>query len=316
LLMTNLLAAHAVRFKLSWKRSGIFLLHAGVIVMMLSEFVTGMFALEGIMTITEGKETNYIQHPHSAELAVIDVSDPKVDDTVVIPATVLQSGTVAHEKLPFDIELVDYMSNAVRVEFNPQRVNPATAGIGQEEMMRAVPMVSGADPDQKYDQPAAYVTLKDKATGKAIDTYLVGFSWREQRFKYGATTYEIALRPKRSYRPFTVHLDKAEFKVYPGTTKPKDYSSHVRILDDDGKELRRTRIFMNNPLYFRGETYFQSSMISDEPRRLTTALQVVKDPGKWIPLGMPIISCIMVGVGMLLHFGLNLTEFLRRRILQ
>ena len=34
LLMINLLAAHAIRFKLSWKRSGILLLHSGLILMM------------------------------------------------------------------------------------------------------------------------------------------------------------------------------------------------------------------------------------------------------------------------------------------
>ena len=39
-LLVNLLAAHAIRFKLSWKRSGILLLHAGIILMMIGEFIT------------------------------------------------------------------------------------------------------------------------------------------------------------------------------------------------------------------------------------------------------------------------------------
>src|SRR5262249_38009928 len=34
LLFANLLAAHAVRFKMTWRRSGIFILHAGLILMM------------------------------------------------------------------------------------------------------------------------------------------------------------------------------------------------------------------------------------------------------------------------------------------
>jgi len=36
LLLANLLAAHLVRFKLSWKRSGILLIHSGLVLMMLS----------------------------------------------------------------------------------------------------------------------------------------------------------------------------------------------------------------------------------------------------------------------------------------
>src|SRR5262245_26420790 len=50
LLLVNLLAAHAIRFKVNWKRSGILLIHAGLIVMMLSELFTGLFAVESRMT--------------------------------------------------------------------------------------------------------------------------------------------------------------------------------------------------------------------------------------------------------------------------
>jgi len=42
-LLVNLLAAHAVRFKLSWKLSGIFILHGGLIVGMLSPENEGGF---------------------------------------------------------------------------------------------------------------------------------------------------------------------------------------------------------------------------------------------------------------------------------
>ena len=51
LLLANLLAAHAVRFKLGWRRAGILLIHAGLIVLMMSELVTGLFAVEGNMPI-------------------------------------------------------------------------------------------------------------------------------------------------------------------------------------------------------------------------------------------------------------------------
>src|SRR5262249_12460675 len=51
LLLINLLAAHAVRFRLTWKRSGVLILHAGILVMMAGELLTGLFASEGQMTI-------------------------------------------------------------------------------------------------------------------------------------------------------------------------------------------------------------------------------------------------------------------------
>lgn len=309
LLMTNLLAAHALRFKMTWKRSGIFVLHAGVIVMMLGEFFTGLTATEGIMSIEEGQKTNYVQDLHKAELAIVNIADPKEDDTVAIPNRVLRRGPVSHPKLPFDIELVQYMLNSVSAELDPAEKNLATAGFGLKGAAKEIPVFSGADPNQKYDHPAAYVTLKDKETGKAIDTYLVRFDWKPQTVTVGGQTYEIALRPTRSYRNFSVYLEKAEYKVHPRTKKAKDYSSYVRILDEEGKEIRKARIFMNHPLYFNGETYFQSSMFVDsEP--LVTGLQVVYN-WAW---PMPYISCIMVGLGMLFHFGMNLIDFLQRRI--
>jgi hypothetical protein len=308
-LLTNLLAAHFMRFKLTWKRAGIFILHGGLIVMMLGEFVTGLFAVEGIMQIEEKGVANYVQHAMSPELAIIDVSDSKIDDTVAIPHGVLRRGPVTHEKLPFNIELVEYMTNAVVTAIDPQRDKFATAGLGTQRTVVAVPEVSGADPDQKYDMPAAFIKLTDKTTGQDLGTYLVHYRWLGQQLKVGDKTYEIALRSKRSYRPYTFYLDKADHKVYPGTTIAKDFSSYVRIRDSQGKEVRSVRIFMNNPLYFQGETFYQSSMdVSLDPK--ITGLQVVRNPG-W---AMPYLSCILVTLGMLVHFGMNLTNFLQRRM--
>src|SRR5262245_20936958 len=50
LLLVNLLAAHLVRFKVSWKRSGILMIHAGLIILLLGEAVTREAAVEGNMT--------------------------------------------------------------------------------------------------------------------------------------------------------------------------------------------------------------------------------------------------------------------------
>src|SRR6266436_1781258 len=92
LLLMNLLAAHLVRFKLGWKRSGILVLHAGVVVMMVNEFATGAFSVEERMTINEGQTAHYAENLHAAELAVIDPSDTKSDQVVVVPASIVQKG--------------------------------------------------------------------------------------------------------------------------------------------------------------------------------------------------------------------------------
>src|SRR5439155_23296719 len=100
LLLANLLAAHTVRFKLNWKRSGILTLHAGLVILMLSELVTGLFAIEGNMTIEEHGSANFIEEPRVTELAIIDSSDPKSDAVVVVPDRILRKGgLIRHEAL-------------------------------------------------------------------------------------------------------------------------------------------------------------------------------------------------------------------------
>jgi hypothetical protein len=67
---------------------------------------------------------------------------------------------------------------------------------------------------------------------------------------------------------------------------------------------------MNEPLRYRGDTYFQADFDKDSPVARYTVLQVVRNPG-WL---MPYISCAVVALGLVIHFGLHLFEFLRRRI--
>src|SRR5438874_2820524 len=60
-LLLNVLAAHMVRFRLSWKRSGILILHSGLILLFVGEFITREFAIEQQMTINQGESVNYSQ---------------------------------------------------------------------------------------------------------------------------------------------------------------------------------------------------------------------------------------------------------------
>jgi len=69
---------------------------------------------------------------------------------------------------------------------------------------------------------------------------------------------------------------------------------------------RKVKIWMNNPLRYRGETFYQASFLKDDKG---TVLQVVDNVG-WM---IPYVSCMIVAAGMLLHFGNNLFKFLRGR---
>jgi hypothetical protein len=312
LLLVNLVAAHAVRFKVSWKRSGILLIHSGLIILMLSELVTGLYAVEGRMTILAGEASNYVADWHATELAVVDSSDPKADEVTVIPGWMLRKGgVIRNEALPFDVEVMRYMANAQPVPAGPDQENPATKGLSLGEVLAERPVVSGVD-GEKIDLPGAYVTLKEKETGAPLGTYLLWVVADPQPAEVGGKTYEVALRHKRNYKPYAIRLLEFRHDRYLGTDTPRNYSSLVQLTDPSRGEDREVKIYMNNPLRYGGETFYQSSFVQgDRPGEPDkgTILQVVRNPG-WL---MPYVSCTMISLGMMVHFGLHLIGFLRRR---
>jgi hypothetical protein len=161
LLLANLLAAHIVRFKVSWKRSGILLIHAGIVIMMLGELITGLFALEGHMHIDLKGSSNYVEHAHAPELAVINRSaDLKHDHVIVVPtARLRRGGVIADPELPFEVEVLEYMVNSV-LYTQPGNQNRATHGQGLLYSAEARPEGTGVDKEQNVDAASAYVALK------------------------------------------------------------------------------------------------------------------------------------------------------------
>ncbi len=85
-----------------------------------------------------------------------------------------------------------------------------------------------------------------------------------------------------------------------------NFSSRLRLQRPDTGEDREVLIYMNHPLRYEGETYYQSSFDRDDQG---TVLQVVRNPS-WLT---PYFSCVMVGIGLMLQFSIHLTRFARRR---
>jgi hypothetical protein len=261
------------------------------------------------MIIEEGKSSNYLIHGRYGELAIVDSSDPMADSVVVIPDARLKGGgLIQSDLLPFDVEVHKtngYMPNSRLVKpETSQEPNAATAGAGLERLALPKPEVTGTDPEQKMDFPSIYVTLKRKADGQDMGTYLFSALLDPQPVDVDGKKYEVALRYKRTYTPYAIHLHKFTHDLYPGTDKPKDFAAEITLIDPSRNEQRDVRIWMNHPLRYQGETFYQSSFLEGDQG---TILQVVRNPG-WL---MPYISCGMVALGMLVHFGINLVGFLR-----
>src|SRR5262249_46175183 len=133
---------------------------------------------------------------------------------------------------------------------------------------------------------------------------------KPQKVEIDGQTYDLALRFRRSYRDYTMYLKEFKHDTYVGTNTARNYSSLVQVVDPTSGEDHEVLIWMNHPLFYHGETFYQSQVQQDAAGNETgTVLQVVSNPG-WM---MPYVSCLMVSLGMALHFGMNLINFLNRR---
>lgn len=310
-LFVNLLAAHIVRFKLAWNRAGMIVTHAGVLLLLVGEFVTGAFAKEGNMTIAEGATASYIEDTRTSELAVIDRSDAKDDLVVVVPASMLSDADrpeISHGLLPFTVRVIEWMPNSRLLgpmQASKAQLARATAGAGVQMAASPVATATGVD-GANTDIPAAYIELSH--AGNALGTYLVT-PWlnTSQPVVVGGKRYDIALRFERTYRPYSVTLVDFRHDRFVGTEVARNFSSLVRLRDPAQSVDREVLISMNNPLRYAGETFYQASFAPDDSG---TVLQVVRNPG-WM---LPYLSCAMVTLGLLMHFGVRLASSVRRKV--
>lgn len=295
------------------RKAGIVLLHFGVVLMMLSELITATIAKEAMLRVHEGQRVSFVDDTRTAELAFVDASDPAVDDVVVVPEKRLKrGGRIELPGLPFEAEVSGkYMKNAGLRRPKPSDTNPATSGAGLQWVAVEKQEGSGVDSSAGADESAVYVTLKDKTGGAPLGTWLVSlalsFEGTRQTVKAGGKEYDLSLRFERVYKPYSIYLKDFTFERYLGTDKPKDFSSYVRLEDPERGVSRDVRIWMNNPLRYRGDTLYQADW--DKETEQGTVLQVVENRG-WM---IPYVGCMIVAVGLLGQFLLHLFGFLRER---
>ena len=299
----NLFAAQLRRLELAWKKVGLWIVHAGLILLVVGEFVTGMYQVDMQLAIEEGQTVNFIESPREMELAVIDTTDPAQDDVYSIPATLLaRRATVQVPGTPVTLRVRQFMHNAdlqTRAEGEPAL---ATAGVGTGISVHEVPPVT------TDDRPNATTALVEPvADGRSYGTWLVStLLGAPQSFVHEGRTYQLAMRSRRQYLPYALTLKDFKHDGYAGTDIPKNFSSLVRLANPARGEERDVLIFMNQPLRYDGKAFYQASFGKGDTLSI---LQVVENPG-WL---LPYISCVLVTIGLMVHFAISLRRSARRR---
>ncbi len=308
-LLINLVAAHAARFSLTWRKGGLLLVHAGLIILLVGELLTSLLQREAMLRLDEGETKNYAEARREVEFVLIDTTAAHHDRVVAVPRHLLRSGArIALPGTPFTAHFREFHPNSelkLRSEAPDAPPTLATTGAGPQIAVFPRPLTTKLD---ERDLVTAYVELQP-ASGPTLGTWLVSNALAvEQSFTHEDRSYTLALRHRRTYLPFDFHLIKFTHDRYPGTQIPKDFSSLLRLHDPAegaGPEGREVKIYMNNPLRHGGYTFYQSGFDNADT---TTILQVVRNPS-WL---FPYIACVVVSLGLVWQFGLGLSTARQR----
>jgi len=316
LLIINLCCAHFRFFRPSWKKAGIALIHGGIVLLIVSGFVTAFLRQENYMWISVGGQSSYLESFHDRDLVFIDHTDPQTDTVVSIPTSLLDPNKpLTNPALPFTVKTIFYYPNSIlgMRSSNPGMPElPVKNGVAHNRDLGVAPVAYDYAHDESNMATAAVTieTAKGPVGGWLASTMLdpaPPFLKADlpQTFTVDGHTWEVTLRARREYLPFTLHLDEFIHDLYPGTDVPKSFESQLHLINPSQKENRPVLIYMNHPLRYAGWTFYQSSFAQGDTASM---LEVVHNPG-WI---LPYVALAMVGFGMLFQFITSLLAHLRR----
>ena len=306
LLLVNLIAAHLARFKFTWRKAGILVLHSGVILLLLGQLFTSLFQVESQMRLDQGETKNYSVSYYHDELALIETSASDFDQVISIPDSQLYKGhKIALPVDSLEVGIDEYFVNSALLR--PDQLPSTTYPHLQIGPMAVSVQTERTYKENERNMPTAAVSVWQGGRHVGSWNLAAGFP-RPVNFQTGGKNYQIVLQPKRVYKPFAIQLVQFSHDRYAGTDIPKNFSSRIRLLDPARHEDRETLIYMNHPLRYQGMTFYQSGFDNNDT---TSILQVVQNPS-WL---IPYISCALIAFGMVLQFGMHLTSFVRRRVI-
>ncbi|MGH1404755.1 MAG: cytochrome c biogenesis protein ResB [Alphaproteobacteria bacterium] len=273
-------------FKSPWTKysAGIIITHIGVMLLLIGGLVTALFSQEGFIDLALHQSKDHVQDYHNRVFVIKNDDD---DIIYTIDHQELNPGnTIKPAGLPISITIKEACRNCqISKRTNADEtfhgmaqhmtLNSTALRLTDEENMGGLTFtVNGSDND------GTYVTLEDVPRYPEISS--------------NDTLYKFSLQKEHRTLPFSVELLDFERQVHPGTQMARAYQSHVRIIDGDTQW--ESIISMNEPLRYKGYSFYQSSFIATEGGNISV-LAVVWNAGRTFPY----IAGIVMSLGLIVH---------------
>ncbi len=285
-----------------WKLSklGLWIVHIGIMTLLVGGFLTQIMAVESQLTLAEGETGHFTTAYHEYELAFWEA---KGDSNLVIAYddVFLKPGR-SLEILPYHarIKINAYYQNCdaftTMATGGPKYINPSDIG-----------MLEQRKPEKEVTQNAPGLTMtlteKDKPDR---DILLYGQELQPLILTLNGKKVFVMLRLKHYPLTFSLKLTDFVKNVHPGTDVPSSFESYADLNADGGS--RPIKVWMNNPLRHDGYTFFQASYAQPQGAAEKSTFAVVTNPGRVLPY----VSSLVVFGGLLLHFLIKLIPFVRK----
>jgi len=284
-LLVNLFFAIFFRLGLHWRRLGNLLAHIGIVLLLLGSFIIQLSSLTARMVIGEKETTGHAVVPGEWELAVwkqatlthpvqtLPTDEWKEGDSYAIPDTGLA------------ITVTAYYPNC----------RSSTGGSPESAAGRSlIPLPSTREKGKNV--AGARLTIRGPS-GSVPGILLYGLDPDPRRIVIDSRAFYFQLRLRHHLLPFRLELIDFKMIVHPNSVIPKSYQSRV-LLKKTGGLQREVLISMNKPLRHAGVTLYQSSYFTSDDGLEHTVLTLVRSPARLLPY----LSCLMIFVGISLHF--------------
>jgi hypothetical protein len=285
---------------LVWKKLGLWIVHGGLLLLLVGGFITQVMAVESQMTLNEGDTGHYTTSYDKWEVAAWRPTGD-TSEVVAYADDYLRPGAVLDlAPWPAKITVKKYHENAAAF------TSLATGGEMPFLNASGIASIEARKPEKEAPQNAPGLTGTLSVPG-APDREILLYGLESQPLALTLGRERVLLQLRRRHYPLDFSLKLNDFvrTLHPGTDVAKSYESYVDL--QDGLSSRPVKIWMNNPLRYKGYTFFQASFVIDQEGEHST-FAVVTNPGRLLPY----ISSLMVFGGMLLHFILHFLGYVKR----
>lgn len=305
LLSVNLFLGGVVRMRKNARTYGVLIAHIGILLLIAAGFVKHQYARDGYISLYEGERAHEYESYFDWEFAIWRDADGPTREYLIDADRVGRSRggrwTFRHPEIPFELTVANYLRNSV-----PRRLAPATADAGADDGFALEPLP--LEVEAEANLPGAYAILREP-DGTEHEALLWGGARHPFSVEIDGAVWSVDLRRLRRAMPFTIALNRFVHAFHPNTTIPSMFMSEVTRIEEG--VAQDVQISMNEPMRHRGYTLYQASWgPQDAPpgAPLFSTFAVAWDPAEDLPLW----ACVVITIGLVFHFGVMLTRYLRR----